>query len=135
MCKVVEPPKTKKGAKKMKKDSYDQAIEEIANEFQISRRVILKFNILVWSYKLGNYEGEAVLILQEKESGGLYEVNASHCSCFGLEGQFDLEPTSIEELDFRIRNNSDYGLEKDEFEHSFRNRLIAVLEELKKGGK
>jgi hypothetical protein len=118
----------------MIKDPHELA-EEIASEFQIPLEEILKFNILVWSYKLGNYEGEAVLILQDKESGELFEVNGAHCSCFGLEGQFDLEPTNIEALQFRLENNPDYGLEQNEFEHSFRNKLIAVLEELKKGGK
>lgn len=59
-------------------------------------------NILFASYGTGNYSGEA-FVLFEKD-GKLYEVNASHCSCYGLEGQFEPEETTLEEIEFRLVN-------------------------------
>jgi hypothetical protein len=45
--------------------------------------------LLVSYYSCIGYEGNA-FVLYEKD-GELYEVNGSHCSCYGLEGQW--EPT------------------------------------------
>lgn len=59
-------------------------------------------NILFASYGYANYSGDA-FILFEKE-GGLFEVNGSHCSCYGLEGQWEPTPVSIEELEHRLKN-------------------------------
>ena len=46
---------------------------------------------LAW-YGYGSYCGES-LVIYEKD-GRLYEVNASHCSCYGLKGQWKPEETS-----------------------------------------
>ena len=52
--------------------------------------------LLYARYDEGCYEGSAFLLF--KTDGKFYEVNASHCSCYGLEGQFDLEETTLEAL-------------------------------------
>jgi len=57
-------------------------------------------NILFASYGCANYEGDAFVLL-EKE-GKLFEVNAGHCSCYGLEGQFIPEETSLELIKHRV---------------------------------
>lgn len=57
-------------------------------------------NILFASYGQDNYSGDA-FVLYEQE-GKLFEVNASHCSCYGLEGQFDPEETTLEVLRHRL---------------------------------
>lgn len=59
-------------------------------------------NILFASYDTDNYSGDA-FVLFEKE-GKLFEVNGSHCSCYGLEGQFDPEETTLQEIEFRLVN-------------------------------
>ena len=59
-------------------------------------------NILFASYGTDNYEGDA-FVLYESE-GLLYEVNADHCSCYGLEGQFDPRETTLIELRHRLLN-------------------------------
>jgi len=61
-------------------------------------------NILFASYGNDNYEGEAFVLFEKQ--GKLYEVNARHCSCYGLEGQFEPEETTIEALSFRLVNGS-----------------------------
>ena len=80
------------------------------NDFNNKKSVVENFqtsddvNILFASYGMGNYEGDA-FVLVEKD-GNLYEVHGSHCSCFGLEGQFDLEETTLKELEYRLKNGS-----------------------------
>lgn len=61
-------------------------------------------NILFASYGTDNYSGEA-FVLFEKE-GKLYEVNASHCSCFGLEHQWSPEETNIVSLLHRLEQGT-----------------------------
>ena len=40
---------------------------------------------LAW-YGYGSYDGQSLVIFEK--DGQLYEVNGSHCSCYGLEGQW-----------------------------------------------
>ncbi|MES2382639.1 MAG: hypothetical protein V4538_16440 [Bacteroidota bacterium] len=57
-------------------------------------------NILFASYGEDNYSGDAFVLFEQ--DGNLYEVNGSHCSCHGLEGQFTKEETTIEALNHRL---------------------------------
>ena|SRR5690554_3939768 len=54
------------------------------------------YNILFATYSYENYYGDA-FVLCEKD-GKLYEVHGSHCSCYGLEGQWEPEETTLEAL-------------------------------------
>lgn len=55
--------------------------------------------MLFASYETPGYEGYA-LVLVERE-GQLFEVHGSHCSCYGLEGQWQPEATSWSALAMR----------------------------------
>ena len=57
-------------------------------------------NILFASYGNDNYSGDA-WVLFEKD-GILYEVHGSHCSCYGLEGQWEPEEVDLRELEHRL---------------------------------
>lgn len=52
--------------------------------------------ILFASYGGGSYEGDAFVLY--RKDGKLYEVSGSHCSCYGLEGQWGPEETYIAAL-------------------------------------
>lgn len=52
--------------------------------------------ILMAIYEREWYDGDA-FVLFEKD-GKLYEVNGSHCSCYGLEGQWGPEEVLLEEM-------------------------------------
>lgn len=65
--------------------------EEIAREFEIPLESLNEAEILVAEYSTGNYEGHAFVLY--RQDGNLYEVNASHCSCYALEGQWGQEIT------------------------------------------
>lgn len=56
--------------------------------------------ILLASYGTGEYEGSAFVLF--RRDGQLYEVNGSHCSCYGLENQWDPELTTVEALRHRL---------------------------------
>ncbi|OMD16244.1 hypothetical protein [Paenibacillus odorifer] len=58
--------------------------------------------IILASYTNENYEGEAFVLFRRKSDGKLYEVNGGHCSCYGLEGQWNPEETTVEALEYRL---------------------------------
>lgn len=57
-------------------------------------------NILFALYSYMDYDGYA-WVLFEKD-GKLYEVNGSHSSWYGLEGQWEPEEVSLRELEYRL---------------------------------
>ena len=57
-------------------------------------------NILFASYGAANYSGDAFVLFEH--DGKLFEVNGGHCSCYGLEGQFEPEETTLEALKHRL---------------------------------
>ena len=54
-------------------------------------------DILVAYYGDESYEGYAYVLFMK--NGKLYEVCGGHCSCHGLEGQWDPEETSWDVID------------------------------------
>ena len=71
------------------------------------KKALLKWsdiNILFTNYSCENCEGKAWILL-EKE-GKLFEVNAEHCSCYGVEGQWEPEQVSLEELKHRLEKGT-----------------------------
>ena len=59
--------------------------------------------LLAW-YGYGDYDGSAFVLFER--DGKLYEVNGGHCSCYGLEEQWDPEETTLEALRHRIKEGS-----------------------------
>lgn len=87
--------------------------EELWKSKKIRMKEALKkyrgVNILFASYAYEDYSGSA-FVLFEKD-GELYEVHGSHCSCYGLEGQWNPEKTSLKALKFRLENGDGYRLD------------------------
>ena len=75
-------------------NSWDELDSDMKKEME-------NCNILFAWYGNGSYDGTAFVLFER--DGDLYEVNGSHCSCYGLEDQWDPEMTSVEELEHRIR--------------------------------
>jgi hypothetical protein len=57
-------------------------------------------NILFASYGQDNYSGDAFVLFER--DGKLFEVNGSHCSCYGLEGQFNPSEVDLKGLEHRL---------------------------------
>lgn len=63
-------------------------------------------------------------MLFEKD-GKLYEVNGGHCSCYGLEGQWNPDDVMLEELENRLLNGT-FG-EDDWSDNNFKEELCKFL--------
>lgn len=81
--------------------------------------------LLAW-YGYGSYCGEALVIF--RKDGKLFEVNANHCSCFALEGQWKPEETTLDALRMRDLTASAYSCGG---EQKALTALGALLESLK----
>ena len=68
----------------------------MCGDFQIEEPALNGLNILLATYTYEDYSGDA-FVLFEKD-GKLFEVNGGHCSCYGLEGQWEPEETTSEAL-------------------------------------
>jgi hypothetical protein len=79
--------------------------------------------LLAW-YGYGSYDGSAFVLFRDGDK--LYEVNGSHCSCYGLEDQWEPEETSVAELKHRVEHGN---LGRDEYydEGIFGDQLLEVL--------
>ena len=65
---------------------------------------------IAW-YGYGDYCGSSIVVYEK--DGRLYEVNASHCSCNGLEDCWDPEETSWEALKTREPGSGSYEGEEE----------------------
>ena len=83
-------------------------LEEMASDFQINIKELEKLNIIVATYTYENYSGDAFVLFEQ--GGKFYEVNGSHCSCYGLEGQWQPEEVDIDELEnrFTLKHGQNY---------------------------
>lgn len=62
--------------------------------------------VLVAYESVGSWgcDSSSFFLLKHKETEKLFEVHGSHCSCYGFEGQLQLEETNIEALKHRVKN-------------------------------
>lgn len=71
-------------------------VEHIFSEYQLTdaQKEFVK-QIVYGVYTQEDYEGSSQVVFIGSDNK-LYEVNASHCSCYGLEEQWEPEETSLE---------------------------------------
>ena len=72
----------------------------IEAEFRIPAGTLDNCNIIAAYYSYEDYSGNAVVIYEE--NGQLYEAGGSHCSCNGLEDQWEPELVNLKELQKRF---------------------------------
>jgi hypothetical protein len=72
------------------------SIEDIISNYEAPKDALDGAVIYLAWYGYGSYDGQSLVIFEK--DGKLYEVNGSHCSCYGLEGQWEPEETSWEAL-------------------------------------
>jgi hypothetical protein len=61
-------------------------------------KIKAEFEVIHAFYSYANYSGEAFVVLRSRADGEFWEVNGGHCSCHGLEGQWEMESTTLEAL-------------------------------------
>lgn len=91
--------------------------EDVINSYSAPADSLDNVEMLLAWYGYGDYCGSSfVLFIKD---GKLYEVNGSHCSCYGLEGQWSPEETSWDALKTRhfYGDGCDgYNTAKEEFD-------------------
>lgn len=93
-------------------ESYDKCKLNLIRNFEytffseekINLSKYENINILFASYSCDNYEGDAYVLFERE--GQLFEVFGSHCSCYGLEGQFEEEESSLDAIEHRLLNGT-----------------------------
>lgn len=70
--------------------------DDVIGAFDVAPSELDGVDVLVASYEFEGYEGAATVIY--RRGGSLFEVYASHCSCYGLEGQWSPERVVAIEL-------------------------------------
>lgn len=69
-------------------------VDDMVRDFSIDKKDLKGVTILFAWYEYEDYSGSAFVLFRYKRK--LYEVNGSHCSCYGLEDQWEPEETSVE---------------------------------------
>ena len=89
------------------------------NDYDYVKEKLEKLDVLIAYESVGSWgcDSTAFFVFKNKETGELYEMHGSHCSCYGFEGQFRLEPTTAEALKARV-NEARSRNEDDEDEHT-----------------
>ena len=73
-------------------------------EVMLIAQELLGAHIILATYGFEDYSGGA-FVLYEK-AGEFYEVTGGHCSCYGLEGQWKPEATTLNAIAHRIVKGS-----------------------------
>lgn len=95
---------------------------DVCVEFQIPK---VNGTILFAAYDTPDYEGYAAVILLNE--GKLLYVEGGHCSCFGLEGQWEPSETPVAVL--RHMTEKGYGILS-----TYREPVAIVLDEVERAG-
>ena len=79
-------------------------IQEMCQDFDVDEKKLEAEGVyvLLAIYEQESYEGSAFVLFMDDE-GKLYEVNGGHCSCYGLEEQWQPEETTEEAIRHRMK--------------------------------
>lgn len=76
-------------------------VEDMEQSFSES---LSGYQILIAAYTYEDYSGSAYVLCVKE--GLLYEVEGSHCSCYGLEGQWEPAEVNLQYLQNRLEKGS-----------------------------
>jgi len=81
--------------------------DEVASNFEVELPANIQIIFAHYSgydSDEGDYEMWARVLFRDANDGKLYEVHGSHCSCFGLEGQWEPQEVSIHDIVSDLNN-------------------------------
>lgn len=76
------------------------------SDFGIDESALVGAEVIVASYTYEDYSGRAYVLFER--DGKLFEVHGSHCSCYGLEDQWEPEQASRDALLHRLSKGTWY---------------------------
>lgn len=84
----------------LKQLTESEVKKHISLEYEYPLEQLDNYEILVAYESVGRWgcDSSSWFLIKDKVSGELYETHGSHCSCYGFEGQFELEHTTVEYL-------------------------------------
>lgn len=92
-------------------DLFDSK-DDVIREFQITESDLDNVDIIIASYSYESYDGNSFVLFEK--SGELFEVIGGHCSCYGLEGQWEPQSTSKDALKRMIEEGTTpYGMTQE----------------------
>ena len=97
--------------------SQDELKDHLHRFYDVDKSKLENLEILIALEKSDDYYSESAWWLVRDNKGELYETYASHCSCYGFEGQFEPEHTCLEYL-----SSANFGVNlasKEELEEIF----------------
>lgn len=73
-------------------DTPDNVYREFQDYYEREKSELPSNVVLLYAdYTYEDYSGDAYVLGYDKEKNQFFEVHGSHCSCYGLEGQWDEE--------------------------------------------
>ena len=75
-------------------------------DIKAAKEKLVNMKVLIAYEHVGSWgcDSSSFFLLRNKKTNVLYEVHGSHCSCYGFEGQLDLEETCKKALLARCDN-------------------------------
>jgi len=107
----------------------DQQIREHwVSNWNITKEDADAYNPVAAYESVGYYgcDSSGWFLIQNRETGELFEVHGSHCSCYGFEDQFTPEQTTLEYL-----KSDKFGLSCGGYDRNERGNRAAVVAFLK----
>lgn len=74
--------------------------------FEIEQNTLDDANVLIAYYHCGPCGCDSSAFVLYEQDGKLWEVNGDHCSCHGLEDQWEPEEVTVEELEHRLERGN-----------------------------
>lgn len=88
--------------------------------------------VIVAYESVGDYgcDSSSFFVLRDTQTGKYFEIHGGHCSCFGFEGQLDLEETTLKALYERKDGHLFFTGGYDDFEFSNRKMVAKHIESI-----
>jgi len=106
-------------------DWAESKLEGLKKDFEINDTDLEGVNIVLASYGNEGYDGSAEVLFEKDDK--LYMVGGGHCSCYGLEGQWEPQETTWETI-AHLYQEGTFGTDRYSG-NSFRNELGEILEQ------
>lgn len=76
-----------------------------AKQVREAKKLLKPMSVLVAYESVGDYgcDSSSYFMMFNKETKKLFEIHGSHCSCYGFEGQLELEETNVTALKARAK--------------------------------
>jgi hypothetical protein len=80
--------------------SLSEVYQHIITEYEAKKEEVKPFDILIAYESVGDYgcDSTSFFLLKHKKTKQFYVNHGSHCSCYGFEGQWEPEETTLEYL-------------------------------------